>query len=174
MSQDPIDELLELRRRAAGEVVDVNEAQVQLVIFRLGDGLWALRGGQVREILPPTQPFFVPGCPDFIEGVISVRGDIASVVRLDRVLGVSTGDPAETPSRPGDILLGYSAGTVTGLRVGQVVDVVELPQSAILAPPVNLGESLRPVVEGALTFHDAPVTLLDLDRLLSRYRASLA
>lgn len=173
MNQDPIEELLELRRRAAGEVVDVDEPHFQIVVFRLGDDLWAMRGGQVREILPPMEPFFVPGCPDSIEGVINVRGDIASVIRLDLVLGCRPDNETDKPAHSNSILLGQSEGMITGLRVGEVLDVLELPQSAILAPPSNLSESLRPFVEGAFTYRESPVTLLDLVPLLSRFRTSL-
>jgi purine-binding chemotaxis protein CheW len=165
---DPIDALLRQRHSQDAQVVELDEPERKLVIFRLAGALWAAPGEQVREILPPAQIFFVPGCPEAVEGVINVRGDIASVIRLDRLLAL------EHDGLGASILLCRAGGLVTGLRVGEVVDVVDLPASAIQPPPGNLASSLQSVVTGAFTFQRQPVTLLDLEPLLGRLRGRLA
>jgi purine-binding chemotaxis protein CheW len=166
---DPIDDLLALRRRASGEVENVDEPMIKLVIFRLGDGLWSLRGSEVGEILAQANIFFVPGCPDSIDGVINVRGDITSVMRLDNLLGLGRAEAGAKDA----VLLCKAAGITTGIRVGEVLDVLDMPASSLLPPPINLADNLRHAVIGVFDFHAGNVTLVDLAPLLKRFREHL-
>lgn len=177
MPSEPIDLTLGRGTEAGAGVAGEQEETVQLVVFRLGDGLWAVRGRQVREILRDLEVYFVPGCPSVIEGVINVRGEIAAVLGLGAVLGVlaeGETETADTGARTdGWILLCTGGDQVTGLRVSAVEDVVEVAASEILAPSASLGEALRPVVDGVLSYRGGLATLIDLDRVLPRYRATL-
>ena len=82
---------------------------------------------------------FVPGCPPSLEGVINVRGDIATVIRLHDVLQL----PAPASGQDSAIMLGSGAGIESGLRVDRIVDVVDVPNSNLQPPPANVAEQLR-------------------------------
>lgn len=164
MSETTLAEALRQRAAIQREVVDVDEPVVKLVIFALGDAWFAFRGEHIREIIGEAPVFFVPGCPESLEGVINVRGDIASVIGLAALLGRGgSGSAGKT------ILLGEAAGIFSGLRVDRVIEVVDLPQSVLQAPPANLGEPLARLVTAVLQFDGRPVSLLGLDVLLSEY-----
>ena len=77
-----LDQILRQRHGARQEVVNVDERMVKLVIFALGPHWFAFHGTHIREILAQAVVHFVPGCPPSLEGVINVRGDIATVIRL--------------------------------------------------------------------------------------------
>ncbi len=82
--------LEELRKRKAQKaVVDVEEKKMKVVIFHLRGDLFAFPGENVKEILPLTGIYPVPGAPDFIPGVINNRGEIDSVVTINGFLGLS-------------------------------------------------------------------------------------
>ena len=164
-----LDELLAIRREVSGRTVDVDEKTVQLVIFTLQGEWLAFHGDKIREILPYGRVFFVPGCPDSLEGVINVRGDIISVIRLEMLLG----HPGTAPSQHASILLGQGGGMQSGIRVDEVLDVREVPESAILAPPGTLPDHLRPLVLGIVTIRTRPVLVLDLGRLFEDYQRGL-
>lgn len=168
MSETELDRVLIERREARQEIVNVDEPTVKLVIFALGDQWFAFPGGNIREILAGAQVYFVPGCPTSLDGVINVRGDIESVVRLHDLLGL-TG----TRTAGDSILLGRSAHMSSGIRVDRVVDVVDLPQSTIQSPPATLPERLRTFVSGVLSFQDHPVAVLDLERIFADYARGL-
>lgn len=167
--QSGLDKVLSLRRNATAEIVNVDEPIAKLVIFELDSEWFAFPGEAIAEIMPATEVYFVPGCPPSLEGVINVRGDIESVIRLAELLGKPAADPASTSS----ILRGQGGGMHSGIRVDRVVDVLDVMQSAIQAPPTTLPEHLRRIVSGLMRHQDTPVVILDLNRLFEDYQRGL-
>lgn len=165
MSDINLDQILAKRQTARKEIVNVDEPVIKLVIFALGDDWFAFHGERIREILTKAAIFFVPGCPGSLEGVINVRGDIESVIRLNELLQAPLPEPGITSA----ILLGSGSAMNSGIRVDRVVDVIDIPQSFIQPPPVNLPEQLRPIVSGLLRFKERPVSVLDLEQIFSQY-----
>lgn len=165
MSEMNLDQILATQRTARKEIVDVDEPTVKLVIFSLGDDWFAFHGERIREILASADVFFVPDCPPSLEGVINVRGDIESVIRLNDLLQV----PMRQTGESSEILLGRSTVMVSGVRVDKVIDVIDIPQSFMQPPPANLPDQMRPFVSGLLRFKERPVTVLDLEQIFTQY-----
>ncbi|AHF03713.1 chemotaxis protein [Marichromatium purpuratum 984] len=132
-----------------------------MVVFALGEQRFALPGARIGEILPLVPIHPVPGCPPALEGVISVRGEITSVLCLATLLG----RPAPTPVTRGAILLASAREITSGLRVERVVDVVDIAGHDILEPPPTLPSMLARVTTGVFTAKAHTVALLDLERL---------
>lgn len=164
-----LDNVLTQRREASREIVNVDEPTAKLVIFELHGEWYAFNGEKIREILSQVDVFFVPGCPAFLEGVINVRGDIESVIGLNELFQL----PESADRSSFSYLLGRGAGMSSGIRVDQVVDVVDIPLSNIHQPPGTLPEQLRAIVSGILQFKGKPVTVLDLDRIFADYSHKL-
>lgn len=164
-----LDQVLVQRRDASQEIVNVDEPAVKLVVFDLGGEWFAFPGEAIREILPPVNIFYVPGCPSSLEGVINVRGDIESVIRLAELLGKPVTETAATSS----ILRGVGGGMHSGIRVDRVVDVLDVAQSAIQPPPTTLPEHMRSIVSGLMRHQDKPVAILDLNRIFEDYHRGL-
>ena len=74
-------------RQRSREIVDVEQERVKMVIFRSDASRYAFYGSDVREILPACEISWVPGLPDYLPGLINVRGDIESVVNIGHFLG---------------------------------------------------------------------------------------
>ncbi len=164
-----LDGILSARLQVSDAVVDVEEPVVKLVIFTLDEDWFAFPGDKIREILGDSPVYFLPGCPPSLEGVINLRGDIESVLRLRSVLGHGEA-PAAAASA---ILLGQASSMRSGLRVDRVEDVVDVPQSSLQPPIHTIPDNLRPIVLGVLTFRDHLVTVLDLARIFDDYRQGL-
>lgn len=170
MSNSSVDELLALKRAAANEIIDVEEPSVKLVIFMLGERFFAFRGQFVKEILPGTETlFFVPGMPASVEGVINVRGDIESVIRLQPLLQL----PAGREKARGSLLLAQASGMHTGVRVDELVDVVDVPVSQLKNPPESLPDTLRPYVSALLDFQGKAIAVLDAEKVFNDYQEGL-
>ena len=167
--QATLDQILSLRRDKAGPVIDVDEPTVKLVIVSLGDRWFAFHGEKIKEVLADCPVYYLPGCPSSLEGVINVRGDIESVIRLHALLGL----PEPVAGLPSRILLGQAATMRSGIRVDRVEEVMDVNESAILPPPHTISEDLRPLVLGIVSFRDHLSHLLDLDRLFEDYRLGL-
>lgn len=165
MTDTNLDQILAKRQTAGKEIVNVDEPVIKLVVFALGDDWFAFHGERIREILTKANIFFVPGCPGSLEGVINVRGDIESVIRLNELLQVPLPEVNASPA----ILLGVGAAMNSGIRVDKVVDVIDTPQSSIQPPPSNLPDQMRPFVSGLLRFKERPVSVLDLEQIFAHY-----
>jgi purine-binding chemotaxis protein CheW len=169
-SNNGVARVLALQREAAATALALDEEACKLVIFELGGERFAFRGEQVREILPIGQVFFVPGCPPWLEGVINVRGDIESVINLFTFLGkAAPPDGAEA-----SILLGRSAAMRSGIRVGAVLEVLDVAVSRIVPPHAAVPEHLQRFLAGVLGYQDGVVLVLDLEPMFADCASTLA
>ena len=168
MSEITLDQLLEQRRQAAADIDEAELKTEKLVIFDLAGQRFAFSGDSIREILADSEVYFVAGCPPTLEGVINVRGDIESVLRLGELLRLPPGDAAGRT-----ILIGEAGGMRSGIRVDRVVDVSDVAQTSIQPPPAALPDALRPYVRGVLNFLGQPVAVLDLETLFGDYARGL-
>ena len=127
----------------------VTAADEQVVVFTIGGQEYALPISGVREIITWTAPTPVPEAPPYVEGVISVRGEVLPVVDLSRRFGLVR-DRAEEQRR---IIILEMDGQSAGLIVDDVV-AVESVAAGRLAPPspllVNIGGLNDAVVDGIL------------------------
>ncbi|MBF0626770.1 MAG: purine-binding chemotaxis protein CheW [Magnetococcales bacterium] len=171
MNTPTLDQILAQGRVSGPESGTLDETLVKLVIFELSGQLFAFPGEKVREILAHAQVHFVPGAPPSMEGVVNARGDIETVIRLQARLQLP--DPPEQPGPASAILLTRGGGVTSGIRVDRVVDVLDLPQSAIVPLPASLPAHWSALTFGMLNLNDQPVILLDLDVLLGDYARGL-
>ncbi|WP_191905889.1 chemotaxis protein CheW [Nitrincola iocasae] len=165
---ETLEGILAARQASAEEIVDVDEPVIKLVIFSLGERDFAFPGEAVGEVLPGTEPvYFVPGMPPAVEGVMNVRGDIESVIRLHNLLQLN--DPGDI-TRHSAILLAKGKKMHSGLRIDRLLDVVDIPASQIQPPPESLPEHLHQYVTGLLQFKQHAIAVLDLDSVFSAWQ----
>lgn len=160
-SERILDEL-KVRQRTK-EVVDVEEERVKVVIFFCGRNRYAFYGTDIREILPPSEISWVPGLPDYLPGLINVRGDIESVVDISHFLG-------EEPSAHGtcSIALAVREDFQSGILIDSIDDVVDVPLGMIHAPLVTLNGAARELVVGEIPHAGALIALLDIGKLSAK------
>jgi len=155
MKSDRILSELKLLRESR-TITDVDEPMVTVVLFSLDGELYAFPGANVLEILPVEGISPIPGTPECIPGLITVRGDIESVIDLRRVLDLPP--PADAQ---GQILLATGGEVRSGVLIDGVEDVVDVLRTSILPPPRNLDRQTREFVAGGLERDGRSVTLLD-------------
>jgi purine-binding chemotaxis protein CheW len=129
------------------------------VIFRIGARICAAPAGIVREILPPLPATRIPGVAQAIEGLVNVRGSLLTVLDGHTLLQQERRDEDE-----GAIVVVEVAGRRYGLRVGQVLDFLEVPEHAI-AQRADL-PGVDPRLVRAVGLHaDQHFIVLDVDAL---------
>lgn len=171
MTNSQLDQLLNEQVINDQEIVDVDEAVIKLVIFRLAEQHFAFAGANISEVLQGDEAVhFLPGMPASVEGVMNVRGDIESVIRLDTLLQLAS-KPVNANLEKSSILLASSKTMHSGLRVDQLIDVADLPESQLKSPPDAMPEHLRPFAISLFSFNDLAVTLLDLDAVFAAWLA---
>ena len=140
------------------------EKDLQIVGFRIGRETFGLPIGAVREIVRVPEITSVPNAPDFIEGVINLRGRIIPVVDLRKRFG----EPVGTPSKKNRIVVVEVENRSLGLMVNSASEVLKIPPSEIEAPHSVFQEGDLNYITGVGKLHGRLVILLDLSKVLQR------
>ena len=151
------------RQRRVNDVVNVEEERVKIVVFSVAGGRYAFYGANIREILPAGEISWVPSLPEYLPGLINVRGDIESVVDISYFLG---GKPDVRTG--GFILLVVCGDFQSGIRVDNIEDVVDVQASAVEPPLSTLGGPAGDLVRGEVRLGRESATLLDIEKLTVR------
>lgn len=148
------------RRQRTKEVVDVEEERVKVVIFFCGRKRYAFYGTDIREILPTSEISWVPGLPDYLPGLINVRGDIESVIDIRHFLGEEIVDHGKRL-----IAMAVRGDFHSGIMIDSIEDVVDIPRSTIHPPLATLNGAVRDLVIGEIEYGGETISLLDVGNL---------
>ncbi len=139
-----------------------SEELLQIVSFRVGSEEFGLDILRVQEIIRHQHLTRVPNSPDFVDGVINLRGQVIPVIALRKRFGVEQA-PQNNQAR---IVVLEVQGMVLGFIVDSVPEVLRLPTNAVVSPP-RFGKVEREYVSGVAKLDDRLLILLDVDRILS-------
>ncbi|MEW8959306.1 chemotaxis protein CheW [Neomoorella humiferrea] len=141
------------------------EEERQLVTFFLGEEEFALPIDSVREIIRAGRITAVPRTPDFVKGILNLRGSIVPIIDLRCKFGY----PEREIDEQVRILICEGNTSVMGLMVDGVKEVVKISVSSIeAAPQVLVKDSIQSFVAGIAKFNDERnVILLDPARVMS-------
>jgi purine-binding chemotaxis protein CheW len=135
---------------------------LQLVSFRVGSEEFGLDILRVQEIIRMQPLTRVPNSPDFVDGVINLRGKVIPVVGLRKRLGLQP----QANDKETRIVVVEVSGTVLGFIVDSVSEVLRIPSDTV-EPPPRLGKVEREYVSGVGKLENRLLILLDIDRLMS-------
>ena len=140
------------------------EKLMQLVGFVIGREMFGVDILMVQEIIRETPITPIPNAPDFIEGVINLRGNIIPVIDLRRRLNLRH---AEAPDGHIWIMILNVEGRVTGFIVDAVTQVLKVPANSIKPPPDIVVSGLHSqYITGVCRIDQRLLILLDFDRIL--------
>ncbi|MBL8025988.1 MAG: chemotaxis protein CheW [Fibrobacteres bacterium] len=154
-------------------------AERQFTTFKLGNDLFGIDILLVREINRSLQITPVEGAPEFVTGLLNLRGQIVTVIDLGVRLGLNKREIADTTrciilktaqelSNKGvdeKIVKSASADQV-GFLVDYVGDMVAAAENEIAPPPANLGQVSEKFLTGVVKLEQGLVGLLDVGRIL--------
>lgn len=137
---------------------------VKLVVFRIGDDLFAADVLAVDRVLRYTSPNPVPDVPRWIEGVVEHRGAVIPVVDLRRRI---ERDDVELSASTRILVFNTSDGFV-GAIADAVVEVAVVPAAAVAPPPPLFRGLAADAIRGIAKVREELVVVLDVDRVLTR------
>lgn len=139
----------------------------QYLSFRLDGELFAMDVSRVREVIDRTEMTRIPRMPEFMRGVINLRGNVVPVVDLQMKFGIGQVEmTVDTCIVVLEVNMDEEA-TVVGALVDAVQEVFELGPSQI-EPPPKMGARLNTeFIEGMGRLDNEFVILLDADRVFS-------
>lgn len=144
----------------------INET-AQYITFKLGDELFAINVAQVREVLELPLITKVPTAPDYMRGVVNVRGKAIPVVDLRLKFGLpSTPDTINSRIVVLELELDGET-TVVGGIADSVHEVIELEADQINPPPRIAMRWRTELIQGMGKRGDEFIILLDINQVFS-------
>jgi purine-binding chemotaxis protein CheW len=139
-------------------------ALLQLVVFELGSEEFGVEIMNVQEIIRMPEMTQIPHSPDFVEGVINLRGRIIVVVNLSKRFNMRSKATDEN-SR---IIVVEIGNAVVGMIVDSVNEVLRIPASNVEpAPELVTSKVSRNYLKGVGKIDKRLLILLDLVRVMT-------
>jgi purine-binding chemotaxis protein CheW len=136
--------------------------ELHIVGFQVGRETYGVPITSLHEIVRVPEITAVPDAPDYMEGVINLRGKIVSVMDLRKRFGVKeTGT-----NRRNRILVVEFNGRLSGLIVDSASEVLKIASTDIEPPPAVLQEGGANCVTGLGKYKGRLIMLLDMNKLL--------
>lgn len=149
------------------------EPALQIVTFQVGAEEYGVAIAAISEIIRPLAVTALPRMPQFVEGVINLRGMIIPIVDLRKRFGMAAVRERARAQRM--LIVRGAAPGLLGMVVDGVREVLLVPRSQIEPPPQAATAPGVEFLAGVAKAGDRLIILLDISTILSREeRASLA
>lgn len=140
--------------------------EMQLVVFHLKKDDTVCEYGvpitMVQEIIPLSKPTKIPGAPDFVEGIINLRGRIIPIMDLKKRFNMGeTGRSGDARSIVVEV-----EGQTVGIIVDEVSEVLRLPVDGIEPAPGLIGHVSEEFIIGVGKYEERLLILLDVNKIL--------
>ncbi len=142
----------------------VDEEILQLVGFKIGEEEFAVDILKVQEIIKLVDITPVPNAPEFVEGVINLRGKVIPIISLRKRFGF---DHKEHDLRTRIIVVELE-GKLVGFIVDAVTEVLRIPSSTVEPPPPIISKIESDYLKGVGKLDERLLILLDIDKVLSQ------
>jgi purine-binding chemotaxis protein CheW len=141
--------------------------QNQYLTFVLGRETFAIGILGIKEILEYEEPTDVPMMPNFIRGIVNLRGAVVPVIDLSARFGKASTAVNKKTCIVILETMAHEESQVLGVVVDAVNEVLEIPHADI-EPPPSFGASVRTdFIEGMGKVHDKFVIILNVNCVLS-------
>ena len=143
---------------AANEAGDVQE----FLCFKVSTEVYAINIMAIKEIIKPREVTEVPRAPEFVAGVLSLRGIIIPVFHM----GLRLGLPIEAKSAKERIIVVKKGEEFFGIIVDEVIQVVKIATATMEKPPAVLEGIDRDFVSGIGRFEGQMLIVLNQEKIL--------
>ena len=143
----------------------------ELIAFTLGDQEFCIEVMSVREIRSWTHATILPHSPDYVRGVINLRGVVLPVMDLSLRLGLAP--PAE-PSQGSVIVVTQIGSQIVGLLVDLVSGIFTVPAGDIHSAP-DVSKQMDPeLIRGMIPVDDRMICFIQLNALFGTIESEAA
>ncbi len=142
---------------------ELNGQDEKIIVFQLKDEEFGVPVQQVGSIERMQHITRVPSTPDFVKGVINLRGVVTPIIDLRTRFAL---DSKEHDESTRIIIVHYNEMEV-GLIVDSANDVIDIPKEAIEPPPEVVGTVEAEYIQGVAKLERRLLILLDLQKVFS-------
>jgi len=141
---------------------EIRSDTVELASFYVGEALCGMDILKVQEINKLIEMTRVPQAPEYVLGILNLRGEIITIVDLGKKLGLKS---TEMSHKTRNIIVN-SNGEHIGLMVEQISDVIQAEWEKVEAPPANIGGVQGRYFIGVFKTEDRLIGILDVGKVL--------
>ncbi len=157
---DKLKAILEERARALAQATETQTSEsMSLVVFALANETYGIAIEYVREVQPRRDITPVPCAPEFVIGVINIRGSIYSVIDIRYFFGVPKRESADSTK----VILVSALGLEVGILADDVKGVTSIPLQEIKPPLAAQGVAKEEFIQGVTK---EMLIILNLEALL--------
>ena len=142
----------------------LEEETLQIIIFRLSQEWYGVEIRKVKEVIRVTKITYLPSSPEYIAGIVNLRGNILSVTDLKRILSL----PYEEPTEKTRIIAVELGILETGLLVDEVIESIEVPLSKIEPSLLTIPSEGAKYIEGQCKVNNKLIALVSVQKVLER------
>ncbi|HZR55365.1 MAG TPA: chemotaxis protein CheW [Terriglobales bacterium] len=140
----------------------MNNRDLHIVGFQVGPETYGVPITSLHEIVRVPEITAVPDAPEYMEGVINLRGKIVSVIDLRKRLG----ETKAVNGRRNRILVVEHKGRLSGLIVDSASEVIKIPAADVEPSPTEFHEGSLNCVTGLGKYKGRLIVLLEMSKLL--------
>jgi purine-binding chemotaxis protein CheW len=141
---------------------DALKDTVELATFFVGDALCGMDILKVQEINKLIEMTRVPQAPEYVLGILNLRGEIVTIIDLGKKLGLKSTDLNE---KTRNVIVDSNEEHI-GLLVERISDVVQAEWGKVEKPPANLCGVQGRFFTGVYKTEDRLIGILDVERVL--------
>lgn len=142
------------------EVLEIS--QDQLCGFRVGKGYYAIPVLEVQEVIKPQLVTTVPLAPDYVKGLINLRGQIVTSIDLKKLFGIPDVESCDYMN----IIVRYG-DSLYALVVDEILDVIDVENTTFEPTPETLDTRIRKFISGVHKLNDMLLVMLSLEKILN-------
>lgn len=137
--------------------------ELEILEFTVGGNHYGINVAKIREILPYSVPTPVPNAHPDVEGIIKPRGQVISVVSLEKALHLA---PMDDINKSMYIITNFNR-MVTAFHVHGVVGIQRVSWSSIYTPDATISASGNAIATGFVRFGERLIIILDFEKIVS-------
>jgi len=140
----------------------LNNKTLELATFYVGETLCGMDILKVQEINKLLEMTEVPQAPEYVKGILNLRGQIVTVIDLGRKLDLS---PTRLSGTNRNVIVN-SQDEYIGLLVDRISDVVLADRDRIEPPPPNIGGVRGKFFDGVFKTENSLIGILHIEKVL--------
>ncbi len=148
---------------AEEDLLEQAAPSLEILSFHAGEEEYAFNVMEIREIIRQEKITAIPRCPDYILGIISLRGEIVPVIDLKRRLDLKGG--GQTAEEPMIVVIQHGEESA-GFLVERVSGIVRVEEREVEPPPEVISPDKAEFLEGVVRSQEGLVAILKVEKLL--------
>lgn len=139
------------------------EEFLQFVTFEMEGEEFAVDVLRVQEIIRPAEVTDLPHCPDFLDGLINLRGKVILIINLRKRFNY----PQVEPKSENRVIVVDIDGEIIGLYVDEVSEILRISPDVVEPIPVVENKTEKEYLSGMAQIDDRIVVIIDVDKILN-------